>query len=117
MQLTTGTRQIWLIDGAVDFRKSIDGLSSIVENDLGANPCEGIFIFHNHLRNRVKILIWHGNGFMLIYKRFEKGKLTIKKNVDDQKTLLNREQLNWLLKGVDWLTLSGKNDCNFDHFS
>ncbi len=117
MQLTTGKTPIFLVDGFVDFRKSIDGLCSIIKNDLGANPVDGIYIFCNSARNRVKIIIWHNNGFLLIYKRFEHGNLTISRNSTNQTTLLNKDQLNWLLMGVDWMTLSGKNVCEFEDFS
>ena len=55
-------------------RKSFDGLSGIVRNELGKDPLSGeVFIFINKRCNQVKILLWEGDGFLLYYKRLEKG--------------------------------------------
>jgi len=57
-----------------DMRKSFNGLSGIIRNELGENPCCGdVFIFINRLRNKIKLLHWQGNGFTLYYKRLEQG--------------------------------------------
>ena len=55
-------------------RKSFDGLSGLVQNILGRNPCNGdVFIFINKRRDKIKLLHWQGAGFILYYKRLEKG--------------------------------------------
>lgn len=55
-------------------RKSFDGLSGIVQNQLGRNPSSGeVFIFINRPRNRIKLLHWEYGGFTLYYKRLETG--------------------------------------------
>jgi transposase len=55
-------------------RKSFDGLSGLVQNKLGRNPAGGdVFIFINKRRDKVKLLHWEGAGFILYYKRLEKG--------------------------------------------
>ena len=57
-----------------DMRKSFDGLSGVVQNKLGSNPCGGdVFIFINKRRDKIKLLHWQGAGFILYYKRLEKG--------------------------------------------
>lgn len=57
-----------------DMRKSFDGLSGLVQNKLGRNPCSGeVFIFINKRRDKIKLLHWQGAGFILYYKRLEKG--------------------------------------------
>lgn len=57
-----------------DMRKSFDGLSGLVQNKLGRNPCSGeVFIFVNKRRDKIKLLHWRGAGFILYYKRLEKG--------------------------------------------
>ena len=58
----------------VAMRKSFDGLSGIVRNELQKDPLRGeVFIFINKRRNQVKLLLWEGDGFSLYYKRLEKG--------------------------------------------
>ena len=55
-------------------RKSFDGLSGLVQNNLENNPCSGdVFIFINRQRNKIKLLHWQGISFTLYYKRLEKG--------------------------------------------
>jgi transposase len=57
-----------------DMRKSFDGLSGLVHNNLGRNPSGGdVFIFINKRRDKVKLLHWQGAGFVLYYKRLESG--------------------------------------------
>ena len=57
-----------------DMRKSFDGLSGLVKNELEINPRSGdVFLFINKSRDKIKLLHWHGSGFTLYYKRLEKG--------------------------------------------
>jgi len=57
-----------------DMRKSFDGLSGLVQNTLGSNPCNSdVFIFINKRRDKIKLLHWQGISFTLYYKRLEKG--------------------------------------------
>lgn len=57
-----------------DMRKSFDGLSGLVHNNLGYNPISGeVFIFINKSRDKIKLLHWQGSGYLLYYKRLEKG--------------------------------------------
>jgi len=63
-----------LYSDPTDMRKSFDGLSGLVQNTLGCNPCNGdVFIFINKRRDKIKLLHWQGISFMLYYKRLEKG--------------------------------------------
>lgn len=57
-----------------DMRKSFDGLCGLVQGQLRQNPMGGdLFIFINKQRNRIKLLRWETGGFVLFYKRLEKG--------------------------------------------
>ena len=57
-----------------DMRKSFNGLSGIIINELGENPSSGdVFIFINRPRNKIKLLHWQGMGFTLYYRRLEEG--------------------------------------------
>ncbi|MDP1971063.1 MAG: IS66 family insertion sequence element accessory protein TnpB [Methylobacter sp.] len=62
--------QIWLAVAPVDMRRGIDGLSSIVQQAIGHSPCAGsAFVFHNCSGNRLKVLLWDGNGVWLCQRR------------------------------------------------
>lgn len=58
-------------------RKSFDGLAGIVRSELGRNPLSGdVFVFMNKKRSHLKLLHWEAGGFVLYYKRLEKGTFT-----------------------------------------
>jgi len=57
-----------------DMRKSFNGLSGLVRNELKTNPLDGsVYIFMNRRRDRIKLLIWDRTGFVIYYKRLEQG--------------------------------------------
>jgi transposase len=67
--------EVYLYRGIVDMRKSINGLLTIVEQELGLSPfAPGLFVFCNRQRDKIKILYWEHSGFVLWYKRPEKAR-------------------------------------------
>jgi transposase len=70
----SSSHKFHLYSQPTDMRKSFDGLSGLVQNNLESNPCSGdVFIFINRQRNKIKLLHWQGISFTLYYKRLEKG--------------------------------------------
>ena len=64
----------FLYQQPTDMRKSFDGLCGIVQGTMGKSPMSGdVYIFINKTRNRIKLLRWEAGGFVLFYKRLEKG--------------------------------------------
>ena len=93
--------KIWFYRHIVDFRCQIDGLMLIVADQLKLDPTSGqLFVFRNRSGNKVKLLWWDRNGFVLIYKRLEKGKFRFP-NHGENCWLLSKDQLTWLLSGLD----------------
>lgn len=59
-----------------DFRKGIDALISLCQQQLNQDPFSGtLFVFTNRDRTAIKLLAYDGNGFWLCQKRFSSGKL------------------------------------------
>lgn len=93
--------QILIYSQPVDFRKAVNGLSIIVEETLAQDPfSDTLFVFTNRQRDKIKILYWERNGFVLWYKRLEKDRFIWPENEGDV-VRLNGQQLNWLLDGYD----------------
>ena len=69
-----GAPRYFLYREPTDIRRSFDGLCGLVTGRLGQDPMSGdMFIFINKPRNRMKLLKWEPGGFVLFYKRLERG--------------------------------------------
>lgn len=67
--------RIYLSAEATDMRKQHNGLLAIVQYHWGLDPFSGhMFVFINKHRDRAKVMFWDNGGFVLVYKRLEKGK-------------------------------------------
>jgi len=93
---------VYLHRKPVDFRKSINGLSVIVDEHMMLSPYESaVFVFCNKRRDKLKILCWDETGFVLWYKRLEKDKFKWPHQHTDEVIHVNNEVLDWLLRGFD----------------
>jgi transposase len=88
---------------SADMRKSFDGLGGLVISELGQNPLSGdVYVFLNKPRNRIKLLLWDGDGFWLFYKRLEKGTFQLPANCSrSTSTVLAYDELLMIIKGID----------------
>ncbi|THB60153.1 transposase [Vagococcus silagei] len=81
-------------------RRGIDGLASIVMNQYEIDVySDALFLFCGNSLDRFKALYWDGDGFILLYKRFENGKLQWPRKHSEVKSL-TQQQLRWLLEGL-----------------
>lgn len=101
------TPQIYLYRDPIDFRKQVNGLAGIVEQELSHNPFNGgLYLFSNRQRNKIKGLMWEENGFILYYKALAEEKFHWPK-ADEAILALSGEQINWLLDGYNLSAMSG----------
>lgn len=93
---------VYLHREAVDMRKSIDGLSMIVleEMKMSCKP-DCLFVFVSRCGKKLKLLYWDRSGFALWYKRLEKQKFKWPRGHDDEVIVGSWEQLQNLLLGFD----------------
>ncbi|MCZ2766627.1 IS66 family insertion sequence element accessory protein TnpB [Lacticaseibacillus paracasei] len=91
--------QIYLVYGKTDLRRDIDDLATIVQDQYQSNPyCQNLYLFCGTRKDRFKAPYWDGDGFILLYKRFENGRLQWPTNKKTAKTLTST-QLTRLLTG------------------
>jgi len=95
--------KIYLSAAPTDMRKAHDGLCALVEQQLKVDQFSGdLFVFVSKRGDRVKILTWDRGGFVLWYKRLEKGRFRLPTIAPNQNSLqLDRAQLSMLLEGID----------------
>jgi len=105
---------IYLYKQPVDFRKSINGLSAIVEAEMDRSPFSGaVFVFCNRQRDKVRALYWDKTGFCLWYKRLEKNKFKWPRKVKGDVLNLSAQQWQWLLEGLDITLMKGHQPLHF----
>lgn len=94
--------RIYLATGAVDLRKSIDGLGAMV-SERGHDVYSGhLYVFVSRRGDRLKILTWSAGGFLLLYKRLERGRFRLPAIRSGQTEVeLDATQLAMLLDGID----------------
>lgn len=95
--------KIYVSVDSIDARKSIDGLSALVAKGFATHPQSGdLFIFFNKKRDKVKIIYWDNNGFILHYKRLEKHRFHLPQLQGLMHLEINEIQLEGLLAGLDF---------------
>ncbi len=94
--------RVYLHREPIDFRKAIDGLSVLVEQELGLSPfASALYVFTNRHRNKIKALYWHRNGFCLWQKRLEADKFAWPRGGDDVTRTISLLEFGWLVEGFD----------------
>lgn len=91
---------IYIVCGHTDMRKSIDGLAAIVQQQYKLDLfSSSAFLFCGRRRDRLKVLLWEADGFLLLYKRLEDGKFNWPRSEHEVRNL-TREQYIWLMQGL-----------------
>ncbi len=95
--------RIYFAAELLDMRKGIDGLRAYVEGALQKDPCSGhLFVFVGKSKDKVKILFWDRNGFVLYLKRLERGRFQLPiVNAHTKHVSMEPAQLAMLLDGID----------------
>lgn len=91
---------IYIVCEHTDMRKSIDGLAAIVQQQYKLDLfSSSAFLFCGRRRDRLKMLLWEADGFILLYKRLEDGKFNWPRSEQEVRNL-TREQYIWLMQGM-----------------
>ena len=97
----TGFKRIIIACGYTDLRFGIDGLAAVVRHNFNLDPFEKnvLFLFCGRKSNRIKCLVWEGDGFLLLYKRLEDGRFQWPRTQQEAASI-TEEQLHMLLSGL-----------------
>lgn len=95
--------RVYLAAEPVDLRRGHDGLVALVRNAWKLNPFDGhLFVFLGRRRDRVKILAWDRNGFVLYYKRLSQGRFRMPEvPANATRVEMDATTLAMLLDGID----------------
>jgi len=98
-----------------DMRKSFNGLSGLVNNEMKQNPTNGsVFIFVNKRCNKMKLLVWDRNGFVIFYKSLEKGTFELPNFVlINNSYMVNWDELLMILEGIELNSIKRKKRFSF----
>jgi len=87
--------------GWTDMRRSIDGLAAMVQQSFKLDPCSrSLYLFCGKRSDRLKALLWEGDGFLLLYKRLECSGRFQWPRKEAEARLITQQQLRWLLEGL-----------------
>jgi len=91
----------YIAAGYTDLRYGINGLASLIQSKYHLSPFdEGtLFLFCGRKSDRIKGLLWEGDGFLLLYKRIEKGRYCWPRSKEELRSL-TKEQNSLLMKGL-----------------
>lgn len=107
-------KKVFIHREPVDMRKSINGLSEIVQlSEMGSLMEPHLFVFSGKRRDTIKILYFDKSGFCLWQKRLEKDKFPWPKKITESIVKITPTQLSWLLDGYDVWKMKPFEELNF----
>jgi transposase len=97
-----GIKRFVVVCGYTDLRKGIGGLAQILEGNYRLDPFEmnTLFLFCGKRGDRIKALLWEGNGFLLLYKRWERGSLSWPRTPNEVADI-SKHDFRLLLQGLN----------------
>ena len=98
----TGFDKIFIATGYTDLRRGIDGLASTIKYQFELDPFQKniLFLFCGKRTDRIKGLVWEGDGFLLLYKRLNVGGFSWPRTKEEAMEV-TPEQYHMLMKGFE----------------
>lgn len=81
----SGFQKIYLATGYTDLRRGMEGLANIIRFRFRLDPYDRntLFLFCGKRTDRIKGLLWEGDGFLLLYKRLDNGAFNWPRNNEE----------------------------------
>lgn len=95
-------KKVYLATGFTDLRRGIDGLATIIRFQFQLDPYDKntLFLFCGRRSDRIKGLLWEGDGFLLLYKRLDNGAFRWPRSADEALSITS-EQYRMLMQGLE----------------
>lgn len=96
--------RIYVASEAVDLRRGFDGLGAATRSLMGRDPmCGHVFVFLNRRRDRIKLLVWDRTGWVVLYKRLERGTFRVPTEPEPGRRHVEVDagELGLMLEGLD----------------
>lgn len=96
-----GFEKIYIAVGYTDLRRGIDGLASTIKFQFNLDPFQKniLFLFCGKRTDRIKGLVWEGDGFLLLYKRLNIGAFSWPRTKEEAMEI-TPEQFRMLMHGL-----------------
>jgi transposase len=96
-----GFERIYIAIGYSDLRRGIDGLAGMIQHEFKLDPFQPgiLFLFCGRKTDRIKGILWEGDGFLLLYKRLETGKFQWPRDGEEVEAI-SPQQYKWLMEGI-----------------
>jgi transposase len=97
----SGFEKVYVACGYSDMRRGIDGFASMIQQEFKLDPFQPgtLFLFCGRKTDRIKGILWEGDGFLLVYKRLEAGKFQWPRSEEEVKAI-SPQQYKWLMEGI-----------------
>lgn len=98
----SGFKKVYLATGFTDLRCGIDGLANIIRFQFKLDPYDKntLFLFCGRRNDRIKALLWEGDGFLLMYKRLDTGAFRWPRLTDEAMSI-TEDQYRMLMQGFE----------------
>lgn len=105
-------KKIYVKCGYTDLRYGIDGLAKLIQFQFGMDPFEKgtLFLFCGRRSDRIKGLVWEGDGYLLLYKRIENGHFRWPRNSQEVEQMTCRD-FHKLMEGFHVIEKSSIRSC------
>lgn len=101
----------------IDMRKSIDGLTYLVTGAMQHDPLDKtIYLFRNKSGDKFKAIFWDANGFIMLYKRLEKGRFIFPKTITSDTYEIDVDLFQWLSKGFDFYAIKYQSELKYSQY-
>ena len=84
-----GFKKIYIATGYTDLRRGMEGLAAIIRFQFNLDPYDKdtLFLFCGKRTDRIKGLLWEGDGFLLLYKRLYSGAFPWPRSADEAREI------------------------------